>query len=120
MYNAIYFLGSFKKYIFDSKHWENIFTVSSVLYSPTSGLSSCHCPGYSWVPMCACIHTRALKCKHFRVQRGTDSLLPSVLQVIYCINHAARGKCMESDYTIIHNTISMKHLSRPIHQSLIQ
>lgn len=56
----------------------------------------------------------------FSVQKGNDSLLPSVLQVIYCINQPASVKCMGSDYTIIHNTISMKHLSRPIHQSLIQ
>lgn len=56
----------------------------------------------------------------FSVQKGNDSLLPSVLQVIYCINQPASVKCMGSDYTIIHNTISTKHLSRPIHQSLIQ
>lgn len=58
--------------------------------------------------------------KEFSVEEGKDSLLPSVLQVIYCINQPASVKCMGSDYTIIHNTISMKHLSRPIHQSLIQ
>lgn len=79
-------------------------------------------PMYRWISTgaCVCMNIYTLKYKQFRVQKGSDSPLPSVLQVIYCINQPASGKCPGSDYTIIHNTISMKHLSRPIHQSLIQ
>lgn len=102
-----------------------IFTVSLVFFSYLPGFSHLlhRCTGgSSWVPVSAWKHTRARtpKCKQFRVQKGSGPPLPSVLQVIYCINQPASGKCMGSDYTIIYNTISMKHLSRPIHQSLIQ
>lgn len=99
-----------------------IFTVSSVFFSylPVYPTFSTHVQ----VVLHGCLCTHENTCTHiemqFRVWKGSDSTLPSVLQVIYCINQPASGKCMGSDYTIIYNTISMKHLSRPIHQSLIQ
>lgn len=68
MYNAIYLLGSFKKYFFYSKHVKNInlqcvisFLFSHFLvYLAVSAWDIHGCP-------CVPAHTRVLKCKHFRV-----------------------------------------------------